>query len=358
VSITVTWFDDERLESMYRRFSWRIMSNHVAPWEFETLKSQITDYEQWCGAWSALAAENEARGDEAAAAGNRQTAGEAYIRAGLQLHWASFMFTHNQDEFVAALSAMNAVWAKAADYLSPRMEIITVPFEGVDLHGYLRIPDGVDSAPLVLLLPGADSTKEELFDLSEHILRRGMAVAAFDGPGQGTVSLSMKMRPDYEKAVMAILDELLTRPRLDENKVALTGISYGGLFSLRTAAIDPRVKAVVSMSSWYTPKGRFDGMERLTRTGQFQYIGPDPAATMAEITLAGVLDKVTVPLLQVFGGKDEWSPVSNGEMVSAEIAGPVTTVVYPDGVHILNNVWFKARPMVGDWLAARMAELS
>jgi len=34
-----------------------------------------------------------------------------------------------------------------------------------------------------------------------------------------------------------------------------------------------------------------------------------------------------------------------------EVQGPTTTVVYPDGVHILNNVWFKARPMVGDWLA-------
>ena len=27
--------DDERLESMYRRFTWRIMSNSVSPWEYE-----------------------------------------------------------------------------------------------------------------------------------------------------------------------------------------------------------------------------------------------------------------------------------------------------------------------------------
>jgi hypothetical protein len=29
----------------------------------------------------------------------------------------------------------------------------------------------------------------------------------------------------------------------------------------------------------------------------------------------------------------------------------VTTVVYPDGVHILNNLWNQARPLVADWLA-------
>jgi len=28
-----------------------------------------------------------------------------------------------------------------------------------------------------------------------------------------------------------------------------------------------------------------------------------------------------------------------------------TTVVYDDGVHIVNNIWYKARPMVADWLA-------
>ena len=47
---------DERLVSMYRRFTWRILSNYVTPWEFEQLKNEITDYERWCAAWSQHAA--------------------------------------------------------------------------------------------------------------------------------------------------------------------------------------------------------------------------------------------------------------------------------------------------------------
>ena len=66
--------DDERLESMYRRFTWRILSNSVSPWEFEKLKAEITDYEQWCLKWSALAAEHEERGDRALSAGHLITA--------------------------------------------------------------------------------------------------------------------------------------------------------------------------------------------------------------------------------------------------------------------------------------------
>src|ERR1035438_1585100 len=74
---------DDRLESMYRRFTWRILSNYVSPWEFEQLREQITDYEQWCGAWCRQAEGHVQRGDEALAAGRRLTAGDAYLRAGL-----------------------------------------------------------------------------------------------------------------------------------------------------------------------------------------------------------------------------------------------------------------------------------
>jgi alpha-beta hydrolase superfamily lysophospholipase len=336
---------------MYRRFTWRILSNSVAPWEFEKLREAISDYEQWCSEWSARAAEHMDRGDAAVTAGRLLTAGEAYLRAGLFYHWASFMFTHDQGQFREALRRMGVAWVKAAPLLSPTMEILAVNFEGVTLNGYLQLPQGVTRPPLMLLLPGADSTKEELFDLAQHILRRGMAVAAFDGPGQGAVSLELKMRPDYESAVVAMLDSLLARADVDAERVAVGGISYGGLFSLRAAAVDKRIRAVVSISSWYSAAGRFAAMETLTRTGQYQYLGADPAAVMESITLAGVLDRVTVPVLQVYGGLDEWSPPSNADRIAAELRGPNTTLVYPDGVHILNNVWFTARPAVADWLA-------
>jgi 2,6-dihydroxypseudooxynicotine hydrolase len=129
------------------------------------------------------------------------------------------------------------------------------------------------------------------------------------------------------------------------------GISYGGLFAIRTAAIDDRVRAVVSISSWYSPAGRFETMELLSKVGQYQHLGPDPAAVMESITLAGVAGRATVPLLQVYGGLDPASPASQAEKVAGEYGGPVSTVVFDDGVHILNNVWYKARPMVADWLA-------
>ncbi len=349
---------DDRLESMYRRFTWRIMSNYVTPFEFDRQQRSIEDYEQWCGSWLELAAEHGHRGDEAAAAGRRATAGDEYIRAGLCCHWASFMFCHDQDAYRSALETMEGYWGKAAPLLDPPMDIVHVPFEGAELHGYVRVPlaSGGRKPPLAVLLPGADSTKEELFNLSEFLLARGVAIAAFDGPGQGSVSFEMKLRPDYERAVQAIIDALSTRDDVDAGRLAVGGISYGGLFAMRAAAVDDRVRAVFSISSWYTPAGRFATMEPLSQTGQYQHLGDDPAAVMEAITLAGVLDKVTVPVLQVFGGDDPASPPSHGERVAAEIAGPITTVVIPDGVHVVNNVWPQARALVADWVAENLEE--
>ena len=197
------------------------------------------------------------------------------------------MFCHDQEQFRAALAAMAGAWAKAAPHLDPPMELLTVPFRDMTLHGYLRIPPGVARPPIVLLLPGADSTKEELYQLGEYVVARGLAFAAFDGPGQGRVSLQGKLGPDYELAVQAIIDTLAARADLDPERLAVGGISYGGLFAIRTAAIDDRVRAVVSISSWYSPAGRFETMEPLSRTGQYQHLGPDPASVMASITLAG-----------------------------------------------------------------------
>jgi pimeloyl-ACP methyl ester carboxylesterase len=360
---------DDLLDSMYRRFTWRILSNYVTPWEFEQLKAEIKEYGQWCGRWSQHAREHLSRGDEALAAGHRLTAGDAYLRAALAYHWASFVFTHDQVQFRAALEAMGDAWAKAAPLLSPPMEILSVPFENLVLPGYLRLPASTGQAspgqaspgqaspgppPIVLLLPGADSAKEELYNLADHILARGLAVAAFDGPGQGIVSFDAKLRPDQEVAVQAILDVLTARPDVDGSRVAVGGISYGGLFAIRTAAADERVRAVFAMSSWYTPAGRLAAMDGLTLPGQYQHHGPDPAANMAAITLAGVAARATVPLLQVYGGNDPGSPPSHAERIAAQYGGPVTTVVYPEGVHILNNVWHKARPLVADWLAGTL----
>jgi len=345
---------DRDVEVTFERFAWRILSQYVSPWELERLREEIQTWDQWFDAWARAATRHVDIADRAAAEGNTLTAGEAYVRAGLFYHWATFLYGHDQKRFTAGMEAMNRCWEKAAPLVDPPLELFSVPFEGFHIPGYLIRPPGALRPPIVLLVPGGDSTKEELYDFARHIVARGMAAAAFDGPGQGFVSTVAKIRPDFEVPIRAVVDHLLHRHDLDGDRLAVGGISYGGLFACRAAAFDERVKAVVSVSSWYTPAGRYTGIDRVSQVALHQYMGEDPAAVMDSITMAGAAERITVPLLQVYGGLDKASQPEHAYRVETEVRGPTTTMVFEDGVHVCNNLHHIVRPLIGDWLAAQM----
>ena len=340
---------DARLEEITRLFTWRITS-HVPYWDFAQISMQIERFEHWCMVWSSWAEKHTRLGDEAAAAGRRETAGAAYVRAASYYHWASFLFGPYPDEFRRALELQCEVWAKAAPLVDPPLELVEIPFEGTRLPGYLRRPHGVERPPLAVLIPGADSTKEELFPFTEEIVRRGVAAFAFDGPGHGLVSFDLKIRPDYEVPVRTVVDALWERDDWDHDRLAVGGISYGGMFAIRAAAFDRRIKAVASLSSWYSPAGRYPGMARISREGLHQYMGDDPASVQDAMTVEDAAPRVTQPLLQIYGALDPQSPPEHAERTAAAVRGPTTTVILEDGVHVGNNVWYRSRPLLADWL--------
>jgi len=147
---------------------------------------------------------------------------------------------------------------------------------------------------------------------------------------------------------------VLKRARVDAKRLAIGGISYGGLFACRGAAFDERFKAVFSASSWYTPAGRFPGMDPLSQVGLKQYMGENAQQVQDSITMAGAAERLKVPLLQVYGGLDKASPPEHAYRVEKEVKGPATTVVFENGVHVCNNLHHIVRPMIADWLADQL----
>jgi dienelactone hydrolase len=338
------------VEVMFRLFRWRMTSNYVPEWDLERIREELESFDDWCRVFSSWANRHRALGDAAVEAGDDRAAAQHYVRAGLFYHWASFQFPHEPDQFREALANMAEVWRLAAPRTDPPMEPIEVPFEEAVLPAYIRRPTAVDRPPVVILVPGIDSTKEELFNLTEFIVERGVAAVAIDGPGQGAVSFEHKFRPDGEAAIRAFVDHLWERPDLDMSRLAVGGISFGAMFACKAAAFDERVTAAVSVSGWHTPSETFRPAPALLR-GLRHYLGADPMSVVAEMSLTGIAERIRVPLLQVYGGLDHASPPEQAHRVEREAQGETTTIVYDEGVHVCNNVWYKARPLIARWLA-------
>jgi pimeloyl-ACP methyl ester carboxylesterase len=209
----------------------------------------------------------------------------------------------------------------------------------------------------VIMLPGLDSTKEELQATAEYLLARGLATIAVDGPGQGESACDLPIEPGYEKVATATVDYLATRDDIDAGHVGVFGVSLGGYYAARAAAYEPRVTATVALAGPYRFDLDWDDLPPQTRA-TFQV--RSGAATQAEarkraglLTLEEAAGRITGPLLVVGGGKDRLVPAYHAERLAAE-AHYAELVIYPDGSHGVTNRAYESRSRMADWLAGQL----
>jgi len=212
---------DPRVEAAISHWAPRFVSNGVLLADFEEVTAGIKRWEDWCAAWSARASMHEKLGREALAEGFRLSAGEHLSRAGVYYHFAKFLFVHDLDQMRAA--HMKAVECRqlALPHLRPPGVRVEIPFEGGHFAGILRKPQGAPAkCPVLIMIPGLDSAKEELEAYELPFLARGMATLLVDGPGQGEAEYRFPIRGDYEVAAGAIVDWIERRDDLDASRVS------------------------------------------------------------------------------------------------------------------------------------------
>ena len=107
---------------------------------------------------------------------------------------------------------------------------------------------------------GLDSAKEETDAYERPYLDRGIATLVFDGPGQGEGEYDFAIRGDYEVAVKAVVDYVMTRRDLDTARIGLWGVSLGGYYAPRAAAFEKRIKACLALGGPYDWQEAWGGL--------------------------------------------------------------------------------------------------
>jgi 2,6-dihydroxypseudooxynicotine hydrolase len=241
--------------------------------------------------------------------------------------------------------------------MEPPVEKITISFPGADLVGLLSLPPKGGAAPLVILLPGLDSTKETRHGGRGPLLRRGLAVLSLDGPGQGEMSTKLPIRHDYEVAVSAAIDSLNGRDDIDTSRVGLIGASLGGYYACRSAAFESRVGAAVANCGPYDWVDCWDELPEVTRGAfrKYSWSSSDEEARekAKALDLTGVAEKIAQPLVVVHGMLDPLIGVEHARRI-AEEAPNATLITVDEATHGVSNLGYRYEPWVNDWMAGRL----
>jgi 2,6-dihydroxypseudooxynicotine hydrolase len=335
----------------------RFVANGVDMNDFERVLAATTEWADWGPNWKAVGDAHRTLGEEAAARGRVVSATEAFQRAAWSYHLGKFLWFEDLDLHLEMGALVNRTYGLALPHLDPPGERLEIPFEGTTIPGILRRPRGATRPPVVLLVPGLDSVKEELFAMEQDFLKRGMATLTVDGPGQGESAPRFPIRADWSSVVTPIIDTLAARSDVDAGRVGLMGISMGGIYGPLAAAKEKRIRALVALSGPYDLSECWAALNTLTKGGYVFYTKSKDEAEAFErsrtLALHGVLAHVEQPFLVIHGARDRLFPPEQAERIVRE-APNATLIMYPDGNHVCNNIAYKYRPAMADWMSERL----
>src|ERR1700740_935220 len=207
---------------------------------FAAIKTR--DYDEWAAAFMAVGDRYmvEVQSLEKSDPGK---ANADYIRAWRVYSFGRWPVPASPGKRRSYQKALEAFMAHAKN-LDPPLEVVRIRFVNSEIVGYLRLPKNVQGpVPVVLVVSGLDSRKEDLSESFSAILPHGIGFFAVDGPGTGQAPI--KVSPTADRMFSRVLDYLQTRPEIDKTRVAMHGVSWGAYWGTKLAIVErTRLKAV------------------------------------------------------------------------------------------------------------------
>ncbi|WP_339431645.1 MULTISPECIES: alpha/beta hydrolase [unclassified Pseudomonas] len=163
---------------------------------------------------------------------------------------------------LSSFTALGADMSNGADnfFKSDKVTVQKVSFKNqyqLNVVGNLFIPKGLDSAtrsPAIIVGHPMGAVKEQSSNLyAQKLAEQGFVTLALDlsfwGESEGQPRNAVL--PDmYAEDFSAAVDYLGTRPFIDRQRIGVLGICGSGSFVISAAKIDPRMKAIATVSMY------------------------------------------------------------------------------------------------------------
>ncbi|MGP4003259.1 alpha/beta fold hydrolase [Streptomyces sp. 8N706] len=321
-------------------------------------ESTHEDWSDWHRRWSALGVHYEGRAAESFAAGHLETGRIANQKAAACHHYAEFFYFDDPQAKQTSRDRVTEVFLRGIPYLHEVVIPLTIAHDGDDLPGYIMTPRGEGPWPFVVLINGLDSAKEvELYAFAREFIARGMGVVVFDGPGQGVHIGRKPMVTDFERVVASVMAQVVERPEVDENRVGIFGVSFGGYLAARAAATVPGFRACVNLSGGFDLDNYDDVNLMVKKDFRFVFDAADDTAmgelARTSINLRGI-PPLKIPLLAIHGELDTIIPMESCERMLEWAAGETELIRYPRERHVATNYFGDFIPRFSDWMAEQL----
>ncbi len=284
----------------------------------------------WVQNWSALGDRLKRQSDDDETERHWRSAGQKLLRAALYKLMAERIVRPSNPWKLELYREAIALFRRGVEARGDDAEYVEVPYQGTTLPSIFVMPRAQPPYPCIIHFNGFDWIKEfNYLNLAEEYAHRGIASLFCDQPGSGGALRLRKLaaRIESEESASACVDYLETRDEVDRSRIGIQGVSLGGYYAPRAAAFEKRLACCVALGAFYDA---IEVSQRRAKEGE-KYSSSVPdlneqmmwvtgcdsmeavAGFLAKITLKGVADKITCPLLVTHGGADRQIPVDHAQ---------------------------------------------
>lgn len=314
-------------------------------------------------------------------AGRLLSASAKYGRASGYLLTAERMQSRDYAPRWEAYKRGLAYFRKRIELAKENCEFVEIPYEGKAYTGlFIKAHNtGGRPAPCMVSCNGLDSMKEQIYGAGNAwaFAVRGISTLLVDQPGTGE---ALRLRGlngvyDSERWASRAVDYLQTRKDVDPERIGMFGLSLGGHYAPRATAFEKRFKLCAVLGAnhnWGEMQKR-----RLAREGDrpvphywdhvmWVFGKPNLDEFMAyapNMTLNGVVEKITVPFLVTHGAGDRQIPVEYAQQsYDQAVNSPKRELRIFDNTdmeveHCGADNGTVARDYISDWIAETFAEM-
>jgi dipeptidyl aminopeptidase/acylaminoacyl peptidase len=212
--------------------------------------------------------------------------------------------------------------------LAPAQRFV-IEHEGVEVEGWIYLPPGESSVPALFNLHGGPATQYGygFFDEFQVYAGAGYGVLGINprgSSGYGSAHVRAVVGrwqeenpPDLRDLVAAPSAAAAVAPRLDLDRMGVMGGSYGGMMTVRLAAVDHRYKSAVAergLYSWLSFGGTSDigpWFDRMYLDAQL----PEAVDLLWQASALAHADRVVAPTLIVHSEGDYRCPIEQAEQL-------------------------------------------